>query len=867
MQKHRATRLHYDFRLEAGGVLASWAIPKGPSFNTTDRRLAMHVEDHPYDYRDFEGIIPEGNYGAGEVIVWDRGSYELVEGTDPVAEIAAGKIKFIMHGKKLRGMFTLVHIKGRGGEENAWLLIKDHDEFVDPDYDVNDHAESVKSGKTLEDIAKSKHPATWQSDRPATTMKPRRSGAAAEPSPKASSTKTSTTKTTQAATMPKTKTRTKTTPATKATPAPKTTASRRAASKRAPALALPVIESPMLATVVDAPFDDPQWIFEIKWDGYRALAVVAADRTVTLTSRRGNDLLGAFGELARIGDALTSVPAILDGEIVALDADGRSSFQALQSRDVRLGGKKTAPAPVTFVAFDVLFADGHDLRDLPLEERKRKLEALVIPDRGVLYSKHIDTEGKRFFELAERQGLEGIIGKRRDSPYRSRRTREWVKIKAGRRQEFVIGGWTEPRGSRTGFGALLVGVYDDGAFRYAGHVGTGFDGTKLTAIKRALEKLERPSSPFSTKPKTNTKAHFTEPKLVAEVKFAEWTRDDLLRQPVFLGLREDKPPERASARNITTAKKTTVEIGGRTLSLTNLDKPLFPDGITKGDLIAYYRAVAPFIIPHLRDRPLTLERYPNGVGETSFFEKEAPRGTPDWVPRVEVPSTFGKRSKIAFVLCNDEPTLVFLANLASIVLHVWTSRTPTLDRPDFVLFDLDPWEGCSIATLARVALRFCDELEAIGLDPLVKTTGGSGLHVVIPLETRYGYDVAKTFAELVARRIHGLEPEHTTLLRATAKRPHGTVYLDYVQVGEGKTLVSPFSVRPRAKAPVSMPLAWSEVEKMRRKRAAETEGEMARWTIRNVPRLLADAGDPWAGAGWKPQRLEGALEKARSLWE
>ncbi len=317
-----------------------------------------------------------------------------------------------------------------------------------------------------------------------------------------------------------------------------------------------------------------------------------------------------------------------------------------------------------------------------------------------------------------------------------------------------------------------------------------------------------------------------------------------------------------------TAKKTTVEIGGRSLVLSNAEKVLFPrDGITKGELVAYYRTVAQWLIPHLRGRPLTLQRYPDGVDGQSFFEKSIPRGAPEWIARVEVPSEYGKRSKIDFILCDDEPTLAYVANLGSVVLHVWTSKVPTLDRPEYVLFDLDPWEGCTLATLARVALLFRDTLAAIGLTPLVKTTGGSGFHVLVPLDPRYGYDVAKGFAELVARRVHGLDPERTTLERSTAKRPRGTVYLDYVQVGEGKTIVAPFSVRARDGAPVSMPLAWSEIEAMRRKRTATTEPEMARWTIRNVPGLLAKHGDPWSGAGWEGYRLEKALESARSLWE
>jgi bifunctional non-homologous end joining protein LigD len=491
IQKHRATRLHYDFRLEAGGVLASWAVPKGPSLDTHERRLAMHVEDHPFDYRTFEGIIPDGNYGAGEVIVWDEGTYTLAEGTDPVAEIAAGKIKFILQGKKLHGMFSLVKIRNsRDQSGEPWLLIKDRDEFVDPDWKVDAHPESATSGKTLADIAKDrKTEKQWQSDR------------AAAPAPAAA----------------------------------------KRAVRRAKLEPLPVVTAPMLATLVDAPFDDSAWLFEFKWDGYRAIAVIAADGSVTLTSRNGNDLLGQFAELTVLGAAFRSLPIIVDGEICILDDRGRSSFQALQSRDKRFAaGSQRSTTPVTFVAFDCLYADGRDIRSEPVEERKARLEKLIVPEHGVMYSKHVIGQGKQLYEFAVREQLEGIIGKQRRSPYRSARTREWVKVKAKHRQEFVIGGWTEPRGSRTAFGALLLGVYAERKLVYAGHVGTGFDATKLRAIGAQLDAIASPDCPFAVRPKTNTKAHWVKPTLVAEIEFAEWTRDEILRQAVFLGLRADK---------------------------------------------------------------------------------------------------------------------------------------------------------------------------------------------------------------------------------------------------------------------------------------------------------------------------------------
>jgi bifunctional non-homologous end joining protein LigD len=495
IQKHRATRLHYDFRLEAGGVLASWAIPKGPALDPAEKRLAMHVEDHPWDYRDFEGIIPKGNYGAGDVIVWDRGTYALAEGDDPVAEIANGKIKFVMAGEKMRGMFTLVKIKkhSEGERGEPWLLIKDHDEFVDPSYDVNEHPESVKSGKTNDDIAGDTKAKTWISNRPSPESEERASKRA---------------------------------PARKAARAAKPATSKKRAAHAEP---MPHIASPMLATAVDEPFDDDAWLFEVKWDGYRALVTVHEDRTVEAVSRNGNDLLKRFADLRAIGAAFTTLPVLVDGEACALDANGVSSFERLNEGD-----------PVTFVAFDVLYADGRDLRDLPLEERKAELARIVVKDRGVLVSDHVIGTGKALFALAEQRGLEGIVAKKRDAPYRSARTQTWKKIKAQNEQEFAVGGWTEPRAGRKGFGALLLGYYEGEAFRYVGSVGSGFDAKDLSTIAKTLRAAEIDASPFTTKPKTATKAHFVEPRLVAQVRFTEWTRDGSLRHPVFLGFRDDK---------------------------------------------------------------------------------------------------------------------------------------------------------------------------------------------------------------------------------------------------------------------------------------------------------------------------------------
>jgi bifunctional non-homologous end joining protein LigD len=491
VQKHRATRLHYDFRLEADGVLKSWAIPKGPSLDPGERRLAMHVEDHPLDYREFEGIIPAGNYGAGEVIVWDEGTYELAEGTDAAEEIGKGKIKFILHGKKLKGEFTLVRIRGRSGESgDPWLLIKDHDEYADSKRDVTKEDTSVKTGRTVESYAKDPNAPHWESSKKAATRK---------------------------------------------------TARQRAAAKvhRDP---LPVIHTPMLATLIDETFDDPDWLFEIKWDGYRAICTVHENGELTLVSRNNIDFLARFPDLEALKHAWTTLPIVVDGEIVSLDEEGRSSFQRLQESMTsrRSGGRSKSAGPLTFVVFDLLYADGKDLRKTPLEDRKSRLERVIADDDIVLYSKHVIGKGRALFKQAQERGLEGIIGKRRDSFYKEGRSRDWVKIKAQLVQEFVIGGFTEPRGSRSGFGSLLLGVYEEGKLRYVGHVGTGFDTKTLKSLTAELKKFERKTSPFINEVEANTKAHWVEPKLVAQVRFTEWTRDGYLRQPAFLGLRLDK---------------------------------------------------------------------------------------------------------------------------------------------------------------------------------------------------------------------------------------------------------------------------------------------------------------------------------------
>ncbi len=485
IQKHDASHLHYDFRLEADGVLKSWAVPKGPTLNPKERRLAMQVEDHPLDYFDFEGAIPEGNYGAGEVIVWDWGTYEVEDGEDPARAIEGGRITIHLHGQKLHGQFTLVKMKGRGGKrDNAWLLLKSNDEAADPAWNVESHGDSAKTGRPLESLRHDARAASWVSGR---------SGAAKTKSARA--------------TPPARESKTRPDP-------------------------IPVVTHPELATLIDAPFDDPDWLFEIKWDGFRAITTIDEGGRVTMSSRNGKDFLGRFPALASIAKSFKGGPVVVDGEIVAFDADGKSSFQLLQN---------ASEGRVSYVVFDVIYGEGRDLRSEPLEARKAVLQRILRPSSTVVLSKHVVGRGTELFEAAQARGLEGIVAKRRDAPYVERRTRDWVKIKAQLEQECVIAGYTEPGGGRKGFGSLVLGLYDHERLVYCGNVGTGFDAKTLTALWRKMKALEMRECPFSRPPKTRSRAHWIRPTLVAEVRFTEWTHEGSMRHPAYLGLREDKP--------------------------------------------------------------------------------------------------------------------------------------------------------------------------------------------------------------------------------------------------------------------------------------------------------------------------------------
>jgi bifunctional non-homologous end joining protein LigD len=768
VHKHAARRLHFDLRLEMDGVLRSWAVPKGPSYHTADKRLAVLVEDHPLEYGDFEGMIPEGNYGAGAVIVWDRGRWEPVE--DPVAGLEKGKLLFDLHGVKLRGRWTLVKLtKG----EKEWLFIKERDGYANPSTPPPGE-ESVLSGLTVEELQAGHTPTEGIRAELERLGAPRR-----EVRPEASHI--------------------------------------------------------MLAEPRERPFSDPAWLFELKLDGYRLLAA-RQDAQARLISRNGNDLSSSFPEVIR---ALATLPVsrfLLDGEVVALDGAGRPNFQRLQQRaklsrvlDIR---RAVVENPVTFFAFDLLAVDDFDLRPLPLSARKEVLRKLV-PQTGLIrFLDHFEGEGEVLYDQVQKLGLEGIVAKKSDSPYRSGRSPSWLKIRTRCTDDFVVVGFTATKGKRAGFGALLLGQYVNGELTYTGRAGTGFSDSQLTEVRSTLEALRRSDAPCGGPISQEKGTAWTEPRLVCEVEFTEWTDEGLLRQPVFLRFRDDKNPEECigggeAGRGVSEeidgtddSSETVVTLSEekgpkqssepRNVDYTNLKKIFWPDeGYTKGDLIEYYRTIGPWLLPYLADRPVVLTRYPDGIKGKSFFQKDAPGFVPEWVRTERMWSEQAER-EIDYFVCDDEPGLLYVINLGTVPLHVWASRTASIDRPDWCVLDLDP-KDAPFAHVVRVAQITHEVCEEIGLPHLVKTSGSSGLHVLIPLAGQCNYDECRSLGELLARLIVAELPEIATIMRQVSRRD-GKVYVDYLQNGAGRLLVAPFSVRPLPGAPVSMPLSWNEVD-------------------------------------------------------
>jgi bifunctional non-homologous end joining protein LigD len=739
VQRHDARRLHYDFRLERDGALASWAVPKGVPLEPGQQHLAVHVEDHPLSYADFAGEIPAGNYGAGTVEIWDRGTYELLE------EKRNGGLTIRLHGEKLDGVWALVPAKLSGDPKN-WLLLRKREDGAE---------------------------------------RRRRS------------------------------------------------------------------YEPMLATLAEAAPRGEGWLHEVKWDGYRAIVTVAGGEA-TLVSRRGISLTERFAAVARAVEQAVKTPdCVLDGEVCALDEQGRASFSAMQQ----------GSGPLVLYVFDVLEVDGEPLVDLPLAERRERLEALLDRRNKTVRLSDAFDDGEALLAAVTKQGLEGIVSKRADSRYApGRRSRDWLKVKTHGRQELVVAGWTKGQGKRSsGLGALVLAVNEGGELRWAGNVGTGFDDAEIERLLGKLRPLARETSPFPEPPKMprvrRGDVTWVEPELVAEVRFAEWTHDGRLRAPVYEGLREDKEAEDVQREREAIGPE--VRKGKRVLKLSNLDKPFWPDeGITKGDLLTYYREVAPVLVPHLRDRPFTMKRYPDGWQGKFFFQKDAPTHMPDWIPTRQFEASTRdrppKRRLIDFALVNDELALLWMVNMGCIDMNTWYSRVDKPSRPDWVLFDLDPSEDVGFAETIQVARLIKETLDLLELASFPKTSGSEGIHVLVPVTRRHTYEQTREFSEIVAGAIARAHPRLATTEWVRAKRRG--VLIDSNQNGEGKTIASAYSVRPKPGAPVSTPLRWEEVDESL---------DPAAFTMEVVLDRVAGEGDLFEGVLTTKQSLGDALRSLR----
>ncbi len=775
VHKHAARQLHWDLRLEMDGVLRSWAVPRGPSYNQDDKRLAVRVEDHPLEYGDFEGIIPAGNYGAGGIIVWDRGEWVPLE--DYKEGLEKGKLLFELKGYKLHGIWTLVKIKK---SEKDWLLIKERDSWMKKPGDEFPE-ESVLSGLTVEEVKAGDTPASKvrkvleESDAPRARVDPAK-------------------------------------------------------------------VQVTLAETRDDAFTRDDWIFELKLDGYRLLAAKSHGEALLLT-RNGNDYTAVFPEVARAIKALPFEAGIVDGEVVVLDDSGKPSFSLLQKRgrltipgDVR---RAAVELPAAFFVFDLIAFDDFDVRPLPLVQRKQLLADLTPKIGAVRYLDHIPRDGEAFLAQVTAMGLEGIIAKKADAPYRGGRSPQWLKIKADKTGDFVIVGFTQPKGNRSGLGALQLADYVNGALVYAGRAGTGFNDELLRDLRELFEPLVRTDPPChgpvvepnadprpsEAIPETKTTT-WIEPRYVCEVRFREWTPDGVLRHPAFQRMRDDKQPhdcerqgwsepsavpnEKAVATAATEPPPAPKTKAQKTISLSNLNKIFWPaEKYTKGDLIEYYKGIAPWILPYLKNRPVVMTRFPDGIDGKSFYQKDAPEFAPDWIRTVGIWSEDTQR-EIRYFVCDDEESLVYIANLGSIPLHIWMSRVDSLQLPDWCVIDLDPKEAPfkDVIESAQVLHKICQE---IGLPDYIKTTGKSGLHILLPLGQQLTYEQTRTLGELLARLVIKQLPKTTTIMRHVTKRGD-KVYLDYLQNRTGQLIVAPFSVRPLPGAAVSMPLEWEEVD-------------------------------------------------------
>jgi len=828
VQKHDASHLHYDFRLELGGVLKSWAVPKGPSMVPGVKRLAMETEDHPMEYGGFEGVIPEGQYGGGTVMLWDRGAW--IPDGEPTRGYREGRLRFRLDGEKLRGEWILTRMRPKPGERKpSWLLIKARDPAArkkgEPEI-TEDAPRSVSTGRDLAEIA-AESDRVWDS----------REGEVGDGT------------------------------ATVAAAAGVDPADVEGARKR-PA---PKAIRPQLATLTADPPTGEEWLHELKFDGYRVIVRIdGAD--AKLITRNGKEWTDRFPDVAAAVTRIRCRTAILDGEVVVLDERGITSFQALQNS---LAGNR-AGEPLLYV-FDLLYLDGWDLTGAPLEARKDVLARLLRdPPARIRYSDHVRGQGRSFFEQACTLGVEGIIAKRADRPYRPGRGREWLKIKCSARQEFVVVGYTDPSGSRVGLGALLLGVHDgEGALRYAGKVGTGFDTRTLEMLTERLSALEQPTSPLTDPPRGAAArgVHWVRPELVAEVEFTEWTDDGRIRHPSFQGLRQDKSPVdvvrespagaaegplpgRSRSRGGAGGAKVPRKAAGGAMRVAGVrisspDRVLWPEqGVTKGELVEYYVAVADAMLPRLVDRPLTLVRCPSGADSKCFYQKHANESVPELVPRVDIEERDGTEP---YMYVDGLPALLGLVQLGVLEFHIWGSRRDRLDRPDRLVIDLDPDEDLPFGHVVEAALRLRDRLGELGLESFAKSTGGKGLHVVAPITRRSDWEDARAFTQAVARELVAAEPDRYTA-KMTKSRRSGRIYVDYLRNARNATAIADYSTRARPGAPVATPIAWDELSPRLRRPPF--------FSIRDLPARLAEGGDPWVGYDGLRQSITTAMKDA-----
>ncbi|GAA4317142.1 DNA ligase D [Compostibacter hankyongensis] len=916
VQKHDASRLHYDFRLEMDGVLKSWAVPKGPSLDPKDKRLAMMVEDHPYDYKDFEGIIPEGNYGAGTVIVWDEGTYEPIDGAGEKKEqeksllkqLKAGSLKIALKGKKLKGEFALVRTKGMA--ENSWLLIKHRDKYAAAT-DVTKKDKSVLSGKSISRMAAAPEGVYGEKKNRKTAS---RKTAAEKASAKKGAGKTAAKKTAVKKRSAASRTRQKkadTASGEKENPAT-SNLTVNSILEKAPAAPFSENLSPMLATLVDEPFDDEDWEYEIKWDGYRALGF--RHKHITLLKSRNNKSFDV--QFYPVHDALKSwdIDAVVDGEIVVVDKKGIAHFNALQN------WRSEADGELLYYVFDLLWYKGRLLTGLPLKERMAVLKSMLPAedDSIIRGSFSVRGEGRQFFSAAKEMGLEGMIAKKLDSRYEpGERSRNWLKIKVSRRQEAVIIGYTRNTGSPKLFSSLLLGAYSNGRLEYVGKVGTGFNAKMQQEMMKRFKSLIIKKSPLKDIPDYNKPSRFRpnpphasatwlKPELVCEISFSEVTQDGVFRHPAFEGMRADKnarqvvrekempveavveeDPEEKPARKagrkkpvkdkavkdkagvpvikppVKNGRKTLLnpqdktqvrKVSGVELKFTHLEKPFWPEeGITKRDLLNYYYQIAPYILPYLKNRPQSLNRFPDGYRGKHFYQKDVSGKIPSWIDTLPYKSQDDDRRK-KFLVVTNEASLLYVANYGCVEMNPWNSTVKKPENPDWCILDLDPDVKGNFGQVIEAARVIHELLEDAGIPSYPKTSGSTGMHIYIPLHARYTYEESKEFARLIVTIVHHQIPGFTTIERQLSDRK-GKMYLDFLQNRPQATLAAPYSVRPKPGATVSMPLHWDEVKKGLK---------MQDFTLKRVPDMLKERGDLFSGVLGKGISLSKSLKTLRS---